>query len=268
MLILRQNSPSFTIEIGGEVSIVAKRLESWQWARAEAASVAAARALKDGAVVLETYGFDGEEFAALADPANWKGVAEYLYAVEVGHMAIESWNGVIADHDPPFEAEVSRSAICKLMRIDPVRRCFMARMNEESGNFLEEVPEGGRLYELGKWEFGEGGEHCTGCAKLDRPCSKGLPGEDGALCPRHENEPRTAEGRAAAAIAGVAGVWNYAGMAGALVGLNWPACRLQMPVHGIGLEWRRVAALLHYYARGAVEGAASRKKSDSKPELG
>jgi hypothetical protein len=261
-----RTSETFPIPLGVGVAITARRLESWEWEAAEAASISAGRKLRQGAVVIEQYGFEGEEFEALASPENWEGMSKYIFAVELGCRAIVAWDGFLDTRvNPPVEAPVNRAMICTFMRMSGVMRAFLHEMNVQGGGFLEEIPEGNRLFALGEWEYSGGGEHCADCRKLGRRCADGLPGETGELCERTKNEPETPEGRAAKAIAEIPGVWSYAGL-GALAGLNWPAAQAQMPSLGAGLEWRRVSCLLRYFERGALSGYAKRPKKTDKQE--
>lgn len=61
------------------------------------------------------------------------------------------------------------------------------------------------------------------------PCSKGLRGDGGKLCPEIEHMPATAEGRAVAATLDRVGVWRYAGMSGILAGLDITEAMASVP---------------------------------------
>jgi hypothetical protein len=95
---------------------------------------------------------------------------------------------------------------------------------------------------------------------MGRPCAAGFPGADGSLCPRYENDPHTAEGRAALHLALSPGIWRRAGMSGVMCGIDWTAAKVLAEGVAEGGPWPAIARLLTQFELGALKGEARRIK--------
>lgn len=119
---------------------------------------------------------------------------------------------------------------------------------------------GKRLSAFAEYFFGGGADHCGDCVLRGRACARGLPGEDGTLCPRYENDPQTMEGQTALRVAISPGIWRRGGMAGVMCGIDWAAARHLAEGLGEGLPWPLMARALAWFEGGALKGEAKRHK--------
>lgn len=123
------------------ISMWLARPEPWQWTAVAHKAQRQAAALREGGAVLTGYGFESEEFGALADPDTWTGIAEFIYAVELGMTAIKSWAGVeMAGQSGALPIE--REYVARLFRIQKVRDHFLAVMAREGERYRIEPAEG------------------------------------------------------------------------------------------------------------------------------
>ena len=116
---------------------------------------------------------------------------------------------------------------------------------------------GKRLRRLAKYLFGRGGDYCRGCAKLDAPCSRGLPGLNGKSCPKEEDAPQTPEGFLVRQIGSAPGLLIRAGMTGAVTGLDWASILSMVPAD---CDRERVISLIREWEIGVLEGASEKAK--------
>lgn len=118
------------------------RLHPWEWDGVKAASVRAAAQLREGGAALLKYGFEEDEFPALADPELWEGMAEFIFAVELGVAAIQSVSGIQGESGEEFEPG-EFGAVSWLMRLQPIREEFLRVMNSQGSYWGHQaVPEG------------------------------------------------------------------------------------------------------------------------------
>lgn len=112
------------------IKMVLRRLEPWEFDAVSANATRAAAQLRDGGAAITKYGFDEAEFSALADPAMWEGMARFIYAVELGLMAIKSMDGIVSSSDGA-DAPVEVGPVSHAFRLQEVREMFLAVMERE-----------------------------------------------------------------------------------------------------------------------------------------
>lgn len=125
------------------VTMVLARPEPWQWSAAAHKSVRQAAALREGSAVILDYGFEAEEFEALGDPDTWSGLADFIYAVELGLVVIKSWTNV-CPKGSKVTLPIDRQAVSRLFRIQQYRDHFLAVMRKD-GERYRAVPEEGNV---------------------------------------------------------------------------------------------------------------------------
>jgi hypothetical protein len=115
MLILSRKpveAVTWTLQPG--VTITQKPLDTIGYEAAQAEAGQHALQLRNGAAVLEDAGLDGGDW--LKDGVLRAGLSQYLLAIELGTLSIQSWTGIGDETERPLEP--SRNAIATLCR-DP-----------------------------------------------------------------------------------------------------------------------------------------------------
>jgi hypothetical protein len=117
-----------------------------------------------------------------------------------------------------------------------------------------------RIATRSRWHFGGGPGYCDGCRREGRPCAKGEPGSDGALCPYIENEPLSDAGwQAWDILTRCAGQLRF--VPGAVIGLDLGAA-LGMAA-AAGYDAMALAELLPAGEAGLVAAINERLKRDN-----
>jgi hypothetical protein len=117
------------------ITMTLARLEPWEWSAVNARAVRQAAAIREGAAAIEIYGFEADEFDSLKDPDTWAGIAEFIFAVELGMKSIRSWTGVQRAGEADV-APVELPVVARLFRLKDVREHFLAIMAREGERYL------------------------------------------------------------------------------------------------------------------------------------
>jgi hypothetical protein len=219
--------------------------------------------LEHGRAILEDVGFEPDDFGALTDLDVLAGFSVMLSAIYYGEKLIEAWRGV-DDAETGEPVPVTPETIRMVLRLgtpeggSALMEPFLAWLDRPR---LPIAGDQRRLRNLAKWEHGGGLAHCDGCDLANADCARG--GADGgARCPRSLNAPQTEPGMAALAATRSPGVWRRAGMAGALIGLDYAGClAIAHAKAGEDHAWLDEAALVRCLSAieaGAIEAEMER----------
>lgn len=223
-----------------------------------------------GRAELEALGLDGEMSGGdhVLSLDQLVGYSSLLTASRYARLCLIDWEGI----DHPQTAEkldpTDPSAIHDALVFGapgggaPLLAPFLAWIDQPRRPMGAETV---RLRALAKDHWSGGAERCRACADESDPCAKGGSIE-GELCPRLKNAPLTPEGVAAWDIAsGAAGLWERAGMTGAVAGLRYRDALLVFEGQGGGDQLDFGAAFTAFRAieAGRLEAEAQQAKTDT-----
>lgn len=188
---------------------------------AAAETAKAMATLRDGGELLEGFGLEGE--LELIQPDVIMGLAALVGAAFLADQVVEDWEGVGDENGEPIPLTGETMRLCLRQGLPdggaPLVEAFLAWCDKSRAPVAQDLA---RLRALAEWEFSlSGPEHCKGCALEGAACATGGKPEGGALCPRTKNQPQTMPGLAAWAVAMRPGLWQRAGMGGAISGLSY-----------------------------------------------
>lgn len=114
MRISPSNEPRTLTLFGGQVTVVVKPSNSVLRAAALAKAKRQMRLLKDGGEMLELYGLSSDDYGYLEDEDILTGLAQLMYAVELGELLIVDWQGLQDEDGTPLP--LTREAIIQVMK--------------------------------------------------------------------------------------------------------------------------------------------------------
>ena len=168
--------------------------------------------LRSGAAAAQRFGLDA---GAVSDQASLAGLPDFARQVVLGSLCIAAWDVTRKGEPVP----VTERTVAEVFNAHPtILAAFRAHLYAAAAERLE----AGNVY--ASWPstvLGEEASTAGGCAKLNEPCSRGLPTASGQLCPFTELAPREPEAVATwRAITGHSGLWRRGGMDGQVIGLE------------------------------------------------
>jgi len=187
-----------------------------------------------GRAALEELGFDLDadhpDTIRGLDLDRLQGYSSVLAAVYTAQRCLKGWEGIVdpGTGEPLDHTDVEAIRAALIHGAPPEGQSllapFMSWVEQPKVPMAAEVV---RLRKRAKDWWGGGRERCLACQDDAEPCSKGASApkpDDPAkreLCPQIDTAPQTAAGRLAWALASsTPGLWERAGMAGAITGLK------------------------------------------------
>lgn len=218
------------------------------------------RRLFEGRAVLESIGFAAEEMGVTGDLERLNGLSGVFMAAHLARCCLSEWEGM-DDPESGEPLEITPETIQHALIFGPppwgkpLTTPFLAWLESTSNSMGGETM---RLRRRARDGWAGGFDRCAACADEASDCSKGG-SEGGEICPLRQFAPRTVEGDRAWEVSLTPGLWQRAGMEGAVTGLDYGAALLAAEALGSGVSVGNLFSAFRAIEAGRLEAEAHRR---------